>query len=459
MSKLKKLVKRPGLFFKDAIERRLQNLKLPPNTRAIASSYRTGKPTAILIGFSEWKTWMREILPGHNVIFMGHSPRPPQALLRTIPLYCRPEVYVWSYKFPPMVQDICRDHGIALTYVEDGFLRSVGLGIEKTKPLSLVFDKRAMHFDAQKQSDLDHILNSTDFLNDSSIIGDAHTIAIAIRNGLSKYLRADSGGSLRDALDLRPGERVVLVLGQVEDDLSIRFGAEKFLSANDLVEIAAAEHPTARILLRPHPETLVRAKEHYSDPNSVRHLCDIVDERWSLNETLDIADHVYTITSFSGFEAALRGKQVDLFGLPFYGGWGFTNDRHNIPMSTKRRQELSPIQVLAGALVLYPRYFHPDTMRQFSPHEAIMVAQSMMTRLAAEVTGTERHPLPVRRFDPIATLPEVSASGERISGAGGSHFREDRETLRPEMEFLAQHGQIAAAARFRGSIAAQAAGK
>ena len=41
---------------------------------------------------------------------------------------------------------------------------------------------------------------------------------------------------------------------------------------------------------------------------------------------LDQVDCVSTITSLTGFEALLRGKDVVCFGAPFYAGWGLTTD-------------------------------------------------------------------------------------------------------------------------------------
>jgi capsular polysaccharide export protein len=42
------------------------------------------------------------------------------------------------------------------------------------------------------------------------------------------------------------------------------------------------------------------------------------------------------------------------YGLPFYAGWGLTIDRHSTPRRTRR---LSLEQLVAGALIIYPRYY------------------------------------------------------------------------------------------------------
>ena len=38
-------------------------------------------------------------------------------------------------------------------------------------------------------------------------------------------------------------------------------------------------------------------------------------------------DAVYVVTSTMGFEALLVGKPVTTFGVPWYAGWGVTDDR------------------------------------------------------------------------------------------------------------------------------------
>jgi capsular polysaccharide export protein len=51
----------------------------------------------------------------------------------------------------------------------------------------------------------------------------------------------------------------------------------------------------------------------------------------------DHVDTVYVGTSQLGIEALLAGKKVITFGAPVYGGWGFTEDRKNIPHRQRSR--------------------------------------------------------------------------------------------------------------------------
>lgn len=355
--------------------------------REIAYSHRVKKPTAVLIGFSNWKVWMHDVLPEYHSVFLGFSPRLNASLVDLIPRFCNPTVFCWSYKFPEGLEDLCQKNNIPMIFVEDGFIRGAGLGILKTNPLSLVFDRQAMHFDSQKNSDLDDMLNNHIFDNEDVKL--ARVFRSAFANGVTKYIKAGSEIDLTSQLELE-NQHVVLVLGQVEGDLSVRYGAARIYSAYELVHIAVQENPDSRILFRPHPETFYKQDEFDADLKKTAGFCEIIGPEWSLTETLVACDKVYTVTSFSGFEAALMDKEVHLFGLPFYGGWGFTNDRHEIDTKLKRTRKLTPDQVLSVALGRYPSYFNPVTMEKITARHAVSIAEAILFDLAEKAGSSSK---------------------------------------------------------------------
>ena len=68
------------------------------------------------------------------------------------------------------------------------------------------------------------------------------------------------------------------------------------------------------------------------------------------------ARRVYVGTSQAGLEALIQGVPVTCFGLPFYAGWGLTDDR----MAIARRQARPDlVQLVAAAYVRYCRYVDP----------------------------------------------------------------------------------------------------
>lgn len=378
-AKLRKLAREPKAFFRDALIKRFPALRLRPRIRAARKS---GKPTAILLGFSDWKMWMHDVLPDYHVVFIGHSPVIDPRLIDKIPNFPRPHVFGWSYKFPQRARDVCTDAGIPLTLIEDGFVRSVGLGTQKSRPMSLVFDTRAMHFDRGKVSDLDDLLNTYDFAADADVMAAADAVMSALQSGLTKYILDHNSRSVVDTLGLDPDRRRILVLGQVEDDLSIKYGIDGFMSGNDLVRKVAAENPEATILYRPHPESIAVSKPHYSDPVDVNDICHVLGSEWALKDCFDAAHEAHVITSLAGLEAKVAGLDVHVYGMPFYSGWGFTIDHGISDIPDKRRRSLTLREVIAGAYVLYPRYYHPLTSDPIDVWEALRITQQMRLNLA-----------------------------------------------------------------------------
>src|SRR3546814_17553888 len=124
------------------------------------------------------------------------------------------------------------------------------------------------------------------------------------------------------------GKRV-LVLGQVEGDMSVLKGCDRPITNNELVSIAASENPDAQIIYKPHPEVIrgTRQDSSHSSPRDVEHLADAIYEDISLADALDTVDHDFPITSLSGFDALLRGVSCPCLGPPFYACWGLTDDR------------------------------------------------------------------------------------------------------------------------------------
>jgi capsular polysaccharide export protein len=80
------------------------------------------------------------------------------------------------------------------------------------------------------------------------------------------------------------------------------------------------------------------------------------------------------MTSLVGFEALLRGLRVVVYGQPFYASWGLTEDRAPLP---RRTRALTLDELVAGALIRYPRYLHPET-------GAFTTPETILARLRSE---------------------------------------------------------------------------
>jgi capsular polysaccharide export protein len=314
---------------------------------------------AIFFGFKPWKDYVPRWFPDRACKVVSRKPR--DMLLRGWPLrllfYRSPEVYVWGFKYPPFLKRFCRFLGIPFYHVEDGFVRSVSLGAQRSPPASLIIDSRTLHYDARSASDLELTLETYDFAADKALMERADScIRMLLDLRVSKYNLGK-----RVSLDALLGPKTmrrVLVIGQVETDASIAFGCDRPVTNNDLVRLAVSENPDAQIIYKPHPEVLHGTREGVSNPADVTDICEILKEDIAPADALEGIDHVYTITSLMGFEALLRGIRVTCYGMPFYSGWGVTDDRQ---VSARRTRRLTVPAVFSAAYLLRSRYFDPAT--------------------------------------------------------------------------------------------------
>jgi len=97
-------------------------------------------------------------------------------------------------------------------------------------------------------------------------------------------------------------------------------------------------------------------------------LCDELVVDAPMHELLEQVDEVHVLTSLAGFEALLRGKPVRCEGLPFYAGWGLTEDARPCARRTRR---LHLDELVAATLILYPTYVSRTTGAFTTPERAL----------------------------------------------------------------------------------------
>lgn len=335
--------------------------------RLVKPKKKTTKPVAFLIGFSTWKhRHMTDYLSDYHVRFIDPSHSHMNHIAK-IAHYRKKVIMVWGYEDNEKIRQYALKKNIPYYRVEDGFIRSVQLGADKAVPLSICIDTQALYYDATDRSDLEDILNTYDFKSDPKLMIRAKLCMKRLKElNISKYNHV----SYKDVHTLygEKTRRRVLVIGQVEDDQSIKRGCSKHLTNNDLVWIAAIENRDAEIIYKPHPDVLYGKRPGQTNPHDVNHIAKVVMEPLSLTDALETIDHVYTITSLSGFEALLRGIPVTTLGAPFYSGWGLTDDRQKV---NRRTRKLTIADIFAAAYILYPKYLNPFTKQALSIEQAI----------------------------------------------------------------------------------------
>jgi capsular polysaccharide export protein len=349
-------------------------------------------PTQVqVLGFSRWKR------PIARVFLQGTAPdfvRRPAGIdpQRPVAVWGRREIPVTADQGPP----------VRTLRVEDGFIRSVGLGADLVRPLSWVVDDLGIYFDATVPSRLEHLLRHYPF--DAALRARAAALRQTIvAAGLTKY-NVGQGDWQRPP----HARRVVLVPGQVETDASIRWGAADIRTNAELLAAVRQAEPQAWLVYKPHPDVVAGLRHGGAAPHDTlpAGLCDEVVVDTPMHRLLDQVDAVHTLTSLTGFEALMRGRAVSTWGLPFYAGWGLTDDRApaDHPALQRRRQREQPLQLdelVAATLILYPSYVSRRSGAYTTPERALQELREWRDRQARDgesaLDGLSRHWRRLRR--------------------------------------------------------------
>lgn len=307
------------------------------------------RPVACAQGFSMRKArLLREFTQRRDLKFLAPgSPVPGGA-----------DLLLWGAA--PTPRSLSPD--VRVVRVEDGFVRSVGLGADLTRPVSWVFDDEGMYFDASVPSRLERLLQECRVGE-----GDLRRARILreriVREGVTKYNLASSAWAPGGA-----GRPVALVAGQVETDAAIAAGTVDVRTNIGLLQAVRQARPQAWVVYKPHPDVVAGLRSRGSGEAQALQWCDEVVTSGAIHEMIDHVDEVHVMTSLTGFEALLRGKPVWCYGQPFYSGYGLTTDRQAQPRRTRR---LSIDELVACALLQYPTYLHPGRGTPCSAEEAV----------------------------------------------------------------------------------------
>ena len=342
-----------------------------------------------VLGFSPWK------LPHARRFFAGST---LHVLTPSFDGAMASTVVTWGCK-----QDArLRTKQVSVIRVEDGFLRSVGLGATKNRPLSWVLDDLGIYYDATRPSRLECILQEggatpTDLQRAQAL---RHAICSA---GVTKYNL--SGPSWTRPANI---EKVILVTGQVESDASIQFGANSIRTNLRLLMAVRKRNPMAWVLYKPHPEVRSGTRAKGNGEHQAARWCDEVLDDHCFDQLLTEVDEVHVLTSQSGFEALMRGVHVTTYGQPSYAGWGLTTDIDMTPTVQARRQRrLSLDELVLGALIRYPTYVSRISNRFTTAEQALL---ELTTWHESPEQGTPREwPYVIKRW-----LKKLTTQGRHV---------------------------------------------
>lgn len=239
---------------------------------------------------------------------------------------------------------------------------------EKAKEFSsmigFIFDNKGTFFDARKTNYLEEMLNNPDFVvTDEQLERARKCIKKIVDNYLSKY----NNQPVYMPKIGREGVRKVLVIDQTYKDASIRYGLASDSTFEQMLQDAIAENPDADIIVKTHPDTKTGAGGYFTglkQHDNVYPMTDLINPI----SLLKYCDKVYVCTSQFGFEALMCGKDVKVYGMPFYAGWGLTQDLQKCPRRTNKR---SLEEIFYITYIVYTHWVNPETNSRCEIEEAI----------------------------------------------------------------------------------------
>ncbi|AXT48547.1 MULTISPECIES: capsular polysaccharide biosynthesis protein [Chromobacterium] len=298
------------------------------------------------VGMSWWKravVWPFLKHPGNQVRFISKPGKLPPRL--------PPDSKLVAWGMAPDAASLAARHGLPLLRMEDGFVRSLGLGSDLQPPLSVVVDDAGLYYAPAPASRLERLLCELE-LDPQQMLRAQRLSLRLLELRLSKY----NVGAAFELAAAATGKTIVLVPGQVEDDASLR-EASPWLNSNlSLLREVRRLRPHAWLIYKPHPDVTSGNRHGAVSEQELACLADQVADNADIIACLSVADEVHTMTSQAGFEALLRGKPVHCYGMPFYAGWGLTHD--HLPVFHRQRR-LTLEQLVYGVLIAYPRYMIP----------------------------------------------------------------------------------------------------
>lgn len=247
--------------------------------------------------------------------------------------------------------------GRPLLIVEDGFIRSLDIGLSGEPALSIILDDTTAYYDATKISRLQRLLEEGPALAPAETQRARKAIDLIVAKRVSKYNHAPNLSTHVGP----PGRKKLLLIDQKFGDHSVEFGLASEATFKRMLQDALAR-TDCDVIVKQHPDAIKGGKSSYFNNERLAGL-DATGRLFPIlydvnpYALLNAIDEVYVVTSGMGFEALMAGKKVRCYGMPFYAGWGITQDHLTVPFRTRRR---TVEDVFHYAYIMCSRYYHPE---------------------------------------------------------------------------------------------------
>jgi capsular polysaccharide export protein len=276
-------------------------------------------------------------------------------------------VVLWGGRIPAKAaRAIATLRGLPSWYLEDGFLRSVGLGKQNVLPVSIQVDDLGMPVDASRPSRLEALISASAGMDLGALGADIR--ASLVRERLSKYNNLPHRPPKLDATT----RRRVLLVDQVFGDVSVPMAGGSQASFRQMLDDAVASG--AQCVVRTHPDVMAGFRKGYLTEQARETQGVLVTaEPVSVASMLDVVDEVWTVSSQMGLDALIRGIPARCYAAPSYAGWGLTDDRfeRSSVVTMRRKARPSVNQLVAAAFSLYPCYRDTTNWQEIDVFRAI----------------------------------------------------------------------------------------
>lgn len=324
----------------------------------------------------------------------------------------------------------------AIHCMEDGFIRSNGLGATLLAPLSVVIDKQGIYYDATQPSDLETLLRSCEDLTSKQsarvkVLRDKLLTQRVSKYNVGAEVSSDNKQGaisakmqwMQDAK--RSGKPRLLIVGQVEDDLSVQYCGSDIKTNRGLIERVRRDNPNAYLIYKPHPDVEAGLRAGKVEAGCLQQVQAVAYDT-AMPDCLACVDAVHTISSLTGFEALLRGLKVTCYGLPFYAGWGLTTDidanqspKAEYLQRRTRDTALSLEQLLHCALIRYPLYRLPDGY-------GLAQVEQVIDYLYPSIQSTGTTQNPSESTDTMITSQNLSKLSKQLQRRAATRFMQLR---------------------------------
>jgi len=255
--------------------------------------------------------------------------------------------------------DAARALGKPVLIVEDGFIRSVDIGLSGEPGLSILLDDTTAYYDASKPSRMERRLQHGPDLTPVETARAKAAIARIVAARVSKYNHAPD----RRIPVGSPDRPKVLLVDQRFEDQSVLSGMADETSFDRMILDVLESRPGHDVIVKQHPDAIKGGKSSYFSNERLARFSGVSKHIYPIAFDInpfalfDMVEEVYVATSGMGFEALMAGKTVHCYGAPYYSGWGVTQDRIKLPRRTRAR---SVEDIFHFAYIELSRYYDPE---------------------------------------------------------------------------------------------------